>query len=113
MSNSSDTGKHFRIYTENGFVFDISIEDVYVHRNKFLFNKDTPPIKFMSKVMLITLMDYVKKLNWSDIVDNLEFVGIIESPHVDLLSSSQIDIVESPLPYKHLFKQKLKLKIIK
>jgi hypothetical protein len=46
-------------------------------------------------------------------VDNLEFVGIIESPHLDLLTSSEIDIVESPLNYKPLLKQKLKLNIIK
>lgn len=113
MSSSYPAPKNFRIYTENGFVFDIAIKDVYLHRNKFLFNKEEPAVKQMNKIMLITLMDYIKKLNWYDIVDNLKFVGIIESPHLDLLSSSQIDIVESPLPYKPLLKQKLKLKIIK
>ena len=40
MSSSCAAPKNFRIYTENGFVFDIAIKDVYLHRNKFLFNKE-------------------------------------------------------------------------
>ena len=105
--------QNFRIYTENGFVFDISIKFLYEHRNMFLYNQTRPYQGKIARVALLGLIDYLKKLNWSDIVDNLEFVGIIESPHLDLLSSSQIDIVESPLNYKPLLKQKLKLKIIK
>lgn len=113
MSNSYETPKNFRIYTQNGFVFDISVKHVYEHRNRFLFNKEKPYPSKIYRVDLISLIDYIKKLNWSDIVDNLEFVGIIESPHLDLLTSSEIDIVESPLNYKPLLKQKLKLNIIK
>jgi hypothetical protein len=112
MTNSYEIPVNFRIYTQNGFVFDIPIKYVYEHRNRFLYNKEMPYTSKIPRVDLLGLIDYVKKLNWCDIVDNLEFVGIIESPHLDLLSSSQIDIVESGLNYKPLLKQKLKLKII-
>jgi hypothetical protein len=90
------TNETIRIYTASGFVFELSYDWVVSHMSdhQFMYNSTRKTLKNKMDVL-----EYVRKLSWPEIMEQLKFVGIIEDSSQDTLKESVLDLVDNPLNY--------------
>lgn len=91
-----------RIYTQSNYIFDISLRWLLA-KMKGVDESELHP--FLTGLHRTEAIEYLKSLSWSEVEHKLQFVGIIDSPHNDLLCSSVFDVVDHPLlgyKQKHL-----------
>jgi hypothetical protein len=104
------THESIRIYTESGFVFEVSYDWVLTHmgEHQFLYTSDKSTMKNK-----LDVIEYVKKLSWPEIMPQLKFVGIIEDSSQDTLKGSVLDLVNNPLNYKPTQQKNMQFKLSK
>ena len=62
--------------------------------HQFMYNSTRKTLKNKMDVL-----EYVRKLSWPEIMEQLKFVGIIEDSSQDTLKESVLDLVDNPLNY--------------
>jgi hypothetical protein len=104
------THESIRIYTESGFVFELSYDWVLTHmgEHQFLYNSDKSTLKNK-----LDVIEYVKNLSWPELMPQLKFVGIIEDSSQDTLKGSVLDLVNNPLNYKPTQQKNMQFKLSK
>lgn len=90
------TNETIRIYTASGFVFEISYDWVLSHMGQHQFLYASERMNMKNK---LDVLEYVRKLSWPEIMDELKFVGVIEDSSQDTLKDSVLDLVNNPLKY--------------
>jgi hypothetical protein len=95
-----------RIYTPSGFVFDISFSWVYAKMKNIPVPEESS--HYPNQTQLNT-MEYLKSLSWSQIQDQLVFVGIIDELTNDSLQKSVCDTIEKPFGYRTTVNKSFKL----
>lgn len=90
------THEIIRIYTASGFVFEISYDWILEHMSQHRFLYTPKRQRVTSK---LDVLEYVRKLSWPEIMEQLKFVGIIEDSSQDTLKDSVLDLVNNPLNY--------------
>lgn len=104
------TNETIRIYTASGFVFELSYDWVLSHmgEHQFMYNSDRKTLKNKMDVL-----EYVRKLSWPEIMEQLKFVGIIEDSSQDTLKDSVLDLVNNPLNYITTKQKNMQFKLSK
>lgn len=104
------TNETIRIYTASGFVFELSYDWVVSHmsEHQFMHNSDRKTLKNKMDVL-----EYVRKLSWPEIMEQLKFVGIIEDSSQDTLKDSVLDLVNNPLNYITTKQKNMQFKLSK
>ena len=59
------------------------------------------------------VLEYVRKLSWPEIMEQLKFVGIIEDSSQDTLKDSVLDLVNNPLNYITTKQKNMQFKLSK
>jgi hypothetical protein len=104
------TNETIRIYTESGFVFELSYDWVLKHMSEHQFMYQSSRKDMKNK---IDVLEYVRNLSWPEIMEQLKFVGIIEDSSQDTLKNSVLDLVNHPLNYKTTKQKNMQLKLSK
>jgi hypothetical protein len=90
------TNETIRIYTQSGFVFELSYDWVVTHMSEHRFIRNSDHKNLKNKM---DILEYVRNLSWPEIMEQLKFVGIIEDSSQDTLKDSVLDLVDHPLNY--------------
>ena len=104
------TNETIRIYTQGGFVFEVSYDWVLTHMSQHQF-VHTPNRKSLRNKM--DVLEYVRNLSWPEIMEQLKFVGIIEDSSQDTLKDSVLDLVDNPLNYAPTKLKNMQFKLTK
>lgn len=104
------TNETIRIYTQSGFVFELSYDWVVTHMSENMFMRKSER-KIMNNKM--DILEYVRNLSWPEIMEQLKFVGIIEDSSQDTLKDSILDLVDHPLNYATTKVKKMQFKLSK